>query len=76
MHRRALDGYEKVLGKEHPHTLTSVHCFAYMLQSKEKYHDASLLYQRACTGYEKILGLNHHTTKACAKDYSAMLDSI
>ena len=24
MHRRALEGYEKVLGREHPDTLTSV----------------------------------------------------
>jgi hypothetical protein len=31
MNRRALDGYEKVLGKEHPDTLTSADNLALLL---------------------------------------------
>ena len=33
MHRRALEGREKVLGVEHPDTLTSVYCLAYLLHT-------------------------------------------
>jgi hypothetical protein len=38
--RRALDGHEKVLGKEHPHTLSSVHCLAQVLESQGNYKGA------------------------------------
>ena len=41
MSRRALDGREKVLGKEHPDTLTSVSNLASVLQYQGKYEEAS-----------------------------------
>ena len=37
MHRRALEGYEKVLGLEHPHTLTSISNFGSVLEMLGKY---------------------------------------
>lgn len=37
MNGRALEGYEKALGKEHPSTLTSVYSFAYHLQETMDY---------------------------------------
>ncbi|OCL04340.1 hypothetical protein AOQ84DRAFT_277133, partial [Glonium stellatum] len=40
MHRRALNGYKKVLGKEHPGTLTSVNNLASVLGSQGKYEAA------------------------------------
>jgi hypothetical protein len=40
MNRRALAGYEKVLGVEHPSTLTSVSSLASVLQYYGKYHAA------------------------------------
>jgi hypothetical protein len=67
---------EEVLGKTHPDTLTSVHCLAYLLQKKQEYEEASLLYQRACTGYNFLLGSEHPTTKACVNYYSIMLSSL
>lgn len=51
MVRRALDGYEKVLGNEHPGTLTSVYCLAYLLQQQQRYHMAKPSYERALVGY-------------------------
>jgi hypothetical protein len=34
MNRRALDGYEKALGMEHPDTLTSVYCLAFLFHQQ------------------------------------------
>src|SRR5438046_3001318 len=72
MSRRALEGREKALGKEHPDTLTSVYCFAYLLHQRQQYEDASPLYQRACAGYQEKLGLDHPTTQACLDHYSSL----
>jgi tetratricopeptide (TPR) repeat protein len=74
MNRRALEGYEKALGKEHPDTLTCVYCLAYLLHQRDKYKDALILYQRAYTGYQQTLGPDHPTTKACSKHYVSLLE--
>jgi hypothetical protein len=37
MHRQALRGYEKVLGPEHPETLTSVNNVGLVLERQGKY---------------------------------------
>jgi tetratricopeptide (TPR) repeat protein len=71
MHRRTLALREKVLGKEHPHTLTSVYSLAYSLQHQHQYKEALLLYQRAYTGYHHALGPDHPTARACLDDYTS-----
>jgi tetratricopeptide (TPR) repeat protein len=76
MNRRALEGQEKVMGMEHPHTLISVYCLAYLLQAKGQYDDASVLYQRAIAGLQKTLGPHHPTTLACSEHYSSLLDKL
>ncbi|KAH0555788.1 hypothetical protein GP486_006269, partial [Trichoglossum hirsutum] len=72
MNRRALDGKEKVLGKEHPSTLTSVYSLANLLHEQKRYEAASELYQRASSGYRVILGQSHPTTIACDNSYCSM----
>ena len=47
LHRRALEGREKELGVQHPDTLTSVYCLAYLLHMQKRYVEAGELYQRA-----------------------------
>lgn len=37
MNRRALEGREKVLGKEHPSSLTSVYCVALLFYEQQQY---------------------------------------
>jgi hypothetical protein len=76
INRQTLEIREEVLGKTHPNTLTSVYCLAYLLQKKQEYKEASLLYQRACTGYNLSLGSEHPTTKACVNHYSTMLSNL
>jgi Tetratricopeptide repeat len=60
---------EKALEKEHPDTLESIYCLAYLLHQEEHYQEAFLLYQRASAGYEKILGPDHPNTTACLENY-------
>ncbi|KAF2027559.1 HET-domain-containing protein [Setomelanomma holmii] len=64
MHRRALEGREKVLGREHPDTLTSVYHLAFLFHRQQHYSTAIGLYQRAYEGYTRALGIQHPTTAA------------
>ena len=73
MNRRALEGREKVLGVEHPETLTSVDNLASVLRDQQRYNDASILYLRASAGFSKALGLDHPTTRKCSYHYSSMI---
>jgi tetratricopeptide (TPR) repeat protein len=71
MHRRALAGREKVLGPEHPYTLTSVNNLALLLQNtivwkdldvlerQKLYDEIEQMYRRALAGKEKVLGPEH-----------------
>jgi hypothetical protein len=76
MNRRALAGRETALGLEHPDTLTSVYCLAYLLQSLKRYNEALDLYNRACSGYKDTLGLDHPTTQACSKHRMALVEQM
>jgi hypothetical protein len=76
MNRRALAGREKVLGMEHPSTLTSVYCLAYLLYSRRQLQQAAILYRRALSGYQQTLGPTHPTTLACDGHYSSMLQEM
>jgi hypothetical protein len=75
MHRQTLAMPEKVLGKEHPDTLTSVYCFAHLLANQYQHEESTELYERACAGYSTVLGKNHRTTSACRQHYFQMLAS-
>jgi len=65
MHRRELDGCEKMLGKDHPDTLRSVSNLASVLRSQGKYEEAEAMNRRALDGMEKMLGKEHpHTLRS------------
>jgi hypothetical protein len=55
MHRRALGGYKKVLGLEHPYTLTSVSNLGSVLESQGKYEEAEAVHR-------EVLGPEHPRT--------------
>jgi hypothetical protein len=66
MNWQTLARYEKVLGHEHPSTLTSVYCLAHLLtHQQQRYNESLSLYKRACSGYQAVLGKDHPTTRAC-----------
>ncbi|WAO96035.1 NACHT domain-containing protein [Fusarium falciforme] len=62
MNRRALEVREKVLGREHPDTLTSVSDLALVLQDQGKYEEAEQMNRRALEAREKVLGREHPDT--------------
>ncbi|ORY00884.1 hypothetical protein BCR34DRAFT_637708 [Clohesyomyces aquaticus] len=62
MFRLSLDTREKVLGVEHPDTLTSVSNLGSVLERQGKYEEAEAMHRRALEGYEKVLGREHPRT--------------
>jgi tetratricopeptide (TPR) repeat protein len=60
--RQALAVSERVLGPEHPDTLTSVNNLAVLLASKGDYTAAEPLHRRVLTARERVLGPEHPDT--------------
>ncbi|KAJ4179575.1 hypothetical protein NW767_014587 [Fusarium falciforme] len=71
--RRALEGREKVLGREHPHTLTSVNNLGLVLQSQGKYEEAEQMHRRALEASEKVLGREHPDTLTSVGNLGSVL---
>ncbi|KAL9002859.1 MAG: hypothetical protein Q9188_004243 [Gyalolechia gomerana] len=70
MCRRAIEGKEKSLGKEHPDTLASVNTLALISGDQQKrYKDAEALYQSVIERCEKTLGKGHPQTLFDSKQY-------
>ena len=61
--RRALEGSERVLGPEHPHTLTYINNLAALIdEDKSRLDEAEPLYRRCLDMREKVLGADHPST--------------
>ena len=73
MNRRALEGYEEVLGKEHPRTLTSVSNLALVLRYQGKYEAAETMNRRALEGKERVLGREHPDTLTIVSNLALVL---
>ena len=61
-YQRALDGYEKTLGKDHSSTLRTVNNMAIVFRGQGDHDKALVWHQRALYGYEKTLGKDHLDT--------------
>jgi tetratricopeptide (TPR) repeat protein len=73
MNRRALAGFEKVLGMEHPNTLASVNNLASVLRYQGKYEVAEEMNRRALAGREKMLGVEHPNTLTSVENLASVL---
>ena len=73
--RDALDGREKVLGPEHPYTLTSVSNLGSVLESQGKYQEAEAMHRRDLDGSEKVLGPEHPDTLTSVNNLGLVLES-
>jgi tetratricopeptide (TPR) repeat protein len=62
MHRQTLATREKVLGHEHPNTLTSMNNLAFVLDSQGKYEEAEAMHRQTLATREKVLGHEHPDT--------------
>ena len=66
---------EKVLGCEHPHTLTSVSNLGNVLSSQGKYEEAEAMHRRALEAKEKVLGREHPNTLTSVSNLGNVLSS-
>jgi tetratricopeptide (TPR) repeat protein len=71
--QRALRDRERVLGPEHPDTLTSVNNLAGLYVSQGRYAEAEPLYQRGLRDGERVLGPEHPDTLASLSNLAALL---
>ncbi|MCB1823824.1 MAG: CHAT domain-containing protein, partial [Candidatus Competibacteraceae bacterium] len=74
--RQALAAREKVLGPEHPDTLSSVNDLAGLYQAQGRYGEAEPLYQRALAAREKVLGPEHPDTLNTQLNYTGNLVNL
>jgi tetratricopeptide (TPR) repeat protein len=73
MLRRALKGTEKVLGVDHPETLTALTNLALMLRDQGKYEEAEEMNRRALKGEERVLGVEHPYTLNTVANLASLL---
>ena len=73
MNRRALEGREKVLGREHPSTLASVGNLASVFQYQGKYEGAEAMNRRTLNRKEKVLGRKHPSTLTSVNNLASVL---
>jgi tetratricopeptide (TPR) repeat protein len=73
MYRRALAECEKVLGRDHPHTLVNVNNLAVVLDGDKNYAAAEPLFMRALEARERVLGPGHPDTLRTLHHLAAML---
>ena len=71
--RRALEGYERTLGRDHPHTLLSVNNLGALLKAQGKLNLAEPFLRRALEGRERTLGLDHPGTLLSANSLRVLL---
>jgi tetratricopeptide (TPR) repeat protein len=76
MNRRALEGKEKVLGKEHLSTLASMNNLAEVLRDQGKYEQAEEIHRRTLKGKEKMLGKEHLSTLASMNNLALVLRGL
>lgn len=75
LYRRALEVRERVLGKEHPYTLTSVNNLALLLESKGDYKGAEQLFRCSLEASEHVLGKEHPSTLTSVDNLAGLLKS-
>lgn len=67
-YERALQGKERVMGKNHPLMLDTVLNIAIVYCKMNDFGKAEELFERALEGYEAQLGKDHEDAKRCAQN--------
>ncbi|RPB04715.1 hypothetical protein L873DRAFT_1279880 [Choiromyces venosus 120613-1] len=76
MFRHTLGSKEKVLGPDHPDTLTSVDSLAVVLRDLGRYDESETMFQRALESQEKVLGSDHPYTLISVNNLAFMLRDL
>jgi tetratricopeptide (TPR) repeat protein len=72
MYQRALAGYEKACGPDHPSTLDTVNNLSIFYAKQGRLQDAEVMYQRALAGKEKAWGPDHISTLDTVNNLGAL----
>jgi Tfp pilus assembly protein PilF len=72
--RMSVEGREKVLGLEHPDTLTSVDNLGEALERQGKYEEAEAMHRQALEGREKVIGPEHPDTLTSVDNLGLVLE--
>jgi tetratricopeptide (TPR) repeat protein/nucleoside phosphorylase len=75
LYERALEIGERVLGKDHPLTATSLNNLADLYRATGQYEQALPLSQRALEIWERVLGTDHPSTATSLNNLAALYDS-
>ncbi|KAH8733178.1 kinesin light chain 1 [Phaeosphaeriaceae sp. PMI808] len=75
MNRRELECAKKVLGPEHPDTLTSMGNLALVLDNQGKYEEAEAMNRQTLARREKVLGPEHPSTLTSMSNLAGVLDN-
>ncbi|KAF2735267.1 hypothetical protein EJ04DRAFT_216254 [Polyplosphaeria fusca] len=70
--QEAVMARHRLLGAEHPDTLTSVSNLGSVLERQGKYEEAEAMHRRALGGYEKMLGAEHPDTLTSMANLASM----
>ncbi|CAK0907094.1 unnamed protein product [Prorocentrum cordatum] len=73
LHRRALEGKERELGRDHPSTLASVNNLAILLEDVGRHEEAERLHRAALEGRQQALGPGHPSTMASVRNLVKLL---
>jgi tetratricopeptide (TPR) repeat protein len=73
MHRQTLELRRKVLGREHPDTLTSMNNLARMLSEQGKYKEAETMHQQTLELARKVPGREHPLTLKSMNNLATVL---
>jgi tetratricopeptide (TPR) repeat protein len=74
LYMQVMESRRRVLGTEHPHTLTSVSQLGSVLLSQGKYEEAEAMHQRALEAREKVRGREHPDTLTSASQLGLVLE--
>ncbi|KAL7271320.1 hypothetical protein RUND412_005928 [Rhizina undulata] len=75
LYRRAIAVYEKARGKDHPSSLDTIQCMAYVLYVQERNDEALELYKRVLDGKEKASGRDHPSIFNVLNDMALVITS-
>ena len=71
--QQALDLHRRVLGEEHPHTMTSLNNFAVLLKSLGHSAEAEILLRQVLSQRRRVLGEHHSETMDSLNEYAGAL---
>src|SRR5439155_329029 len=75
LYQRALRDRERVLGADHPGTLTSVNDLGLLYSSQGRYRKAEPLFLRAFRDNERVLGADHPDTLGSVNNLGGLYES-